>query len=788
MKKNGKMKNTGILVFLLTLTSFVNAQITVTGKVIDNTNEPIEFANVILLDKEYSNIIIGTITDKNGTFAMTTDQKGKFNLQISFVGFEDYKTNINKSIDLGTVTLKSSNELDEVVITARKNIIERKTDKLIFNVESSPVKSGFDGVEVLKRVPSIFIDGKDNILIQNKAATVLINGRKLNLSGDELANYLKSIDASNIKGIEVQTNASSEMDANVQGGVVNFILKKKRTGLFAQVKVYQTQKRRHPNFYSSGNINYGTEKWNIYSTLSFNDAEDSGDVISSTIYNNINRQLQEKGNFLDNSKRYTFTIGTTYQPSKKHELGLELYTTTKDKVSRGSSEIDIYENNVLLDKGITTTPKNRNTKYINTSINYSVKIDTLGGKLSFIGDYATQSFENAFDATTTYEQNYYYDILERSKTNASTDIMSAQVDFNKTINKIGDLSSGIKITTTNRDNKTIGEHFVNGDYQIADDRTNAYDFTENIYAAYLSVSRKIFNDINLKLGLRVENTTIEGINLLNNVAVSQNYKDYFPSIFISKEFKNKQFISFSYNRRIGRPAFNILNPYVIKINDFSYQIGNPNLKPQYINNFNVAYNLKKHSFSIFYNQTSNLTTGIYFPVDDAIYYQAQNIGKGKVIGFDYSFGKNIKKWWYLKLGSTLQNQNYILSDQNNRYNTVSFYMNNDWNISKTWSVNLSAYYTSPRIYGYLEVADYFSSNFMFQKTFLQKKLKVRIYVDDIFNTVRDKNSGLYDDFTYNFYQKRNTQSFTLYALFTIDTNDKVRKKKNKTSNNVKNRL
>ncbi len=311
------MKNTVIFLFLLTLASFVNAQIIVTGKVIDNTNEPIEFANVILLDKEYSNIIIGTITDKNGTFAMTTDQKGKFNLQISFVGFEDYKTNINKSIDLGTVTLKSSNELDEVVITARKNIIERKADK-------------------------------------------------------------------------------------------------------------------------------------------------------------------------------------------------------------GSSEIDIFENNVLLDNGFTTNPRNRNTKYINTSINYSVKIDTLGGKLSFIGDYATQSFENAFDATTTYEQNYYYDILERSKTNASTDIMSAQVDFNKTINKIGDLSSGIKITTTNRDNKTIGEHFVNGDYQIADDRTNAYDFTENIYAAYFSVSRKIFNDINLKLGLRVENTTIEGINLLNNAPASQN--------------------------------------------------------------------------------------------------------------------------------------------------------------------------------------------------------------------------------------------------------------------------
>ncbi len=774
--------------FLLFSPFISHSQYKVTGVVRDSLNF-IPFANVVVR-QENSNNIKGTITDEQGYFSLDL-VSGKYILTVSYIGYENYdmKIEVIKNEDLGIIVLKEDLQiLNEIVITGKKSIIERKANKLIFNVGSSPVKSGFDGVEVLKRVPSIFIDGNDNILVQNKSATVLINGRKLNLSGDELANYIKNIDANNIEKIEVQTNASSEMDASVQGGVINIILKENRKGLFTQVKAYQTQKGKHPNFYTSGNINYGTEKWNIYSTISLNSAEDSGIVKSSTIYNNINRQLIENGSFLENSKRYTFTVGTTYQPSKNHELGFEIYTTTNNKTNKANSDINIYLDNTYFDKGKTNTPHNRDVRYINTSINYSIKLDTLGGKINFMSDYATQNFNSGFDATTRYEQGYYDDISERSRTDASTNIISTQLDIIKTIDKIGEFSSGVKFISTNRNNRTIGENLVNGNYIIEDSRTNSYDFTENILASYFTVSRKIIDDINMKIGLRVENTKINGVNILTNTPVSQNYLDFFPSLYLSKEFKNKQSVSLNYNRRINRPNFSVLNPYVIKINDFSYQIGNPNLKPEYINNFELAYNIKRHSFSLFYNHTSNLITGMYFPINDAIYYQSQNVGKGKILGFDYSFGKNIKKWWYLKLGTTLQNQNYYLSNQSYHSNTASFNVSNDLNISDTWSVYISAYYSAPRIYSNLEVADYFSSNFMIQKSFLQKKLKVRIYVDDIFNTVRDKNIGFYNDFVFNFYQKRNTQSFTLYAIYTIDTNSKTRKKKNKSSNDNKNRL
>lgn len=780
------MKN--IIWISIFLPIFSYSQYEITGMVKD-TIGVIPYANIIVSQKA-NEIVKGTITSENGTFTLSVE-KGTYKLVISYIGYKDYEKTIEitENVNLGQIKLiEDASILDEVVITSRKRIIERKADKLIFNVASSPVKSGFDGVEVLKRAPSIFVDGNDNILLQNKSATILINGRKLNLSGDELTNYIKNIEASNIKKIEIQVNASSEMDANLQGGVINFILKKNNQGLFAQLKAYETQKGKHPNYYSSINLNYGAEKWNIYSSLSYYDAEDSGNVKSSTIYNAIDKQIQEQGSFLDNSKRLTFSVGTTYQPNEKHELGFEFYTTAKDENNNGSSEINMHSNNVLIDKGITNTPSNQDTKYFNTSINYTIKLDTLNGKIKFIGDYAKQDFESGFNSNTNYTQNYYDDISERSKTDAVTEIISSQIDFNKTIKKVVDLSLGVKITSTQRNNNTIGENLVGEIYEIDNQRTSSFDFSENIYASYLTFSRKIFKTIHFKTGLRIENSVLKGKNLLNNTPVSQNYFDYFPSLFLSKEFKKEQSISFNYNRKIDRPAFSTLNPFVIKINDFTYQIGNPNLKPQYRDNFNFSYNLKKHSFSTYYNQTADLISNVYFPENDAIYHQSQNVGKSEVFGFNYSYGDNIKKWWYLNFVTTLENQNYFLSETNFHSNKLSLNINNDWKISDTWSINLSAYYSSPYVYGYVEVEDYFSSDFVLQKSFLNKKLKVRFYIDDIFNTKRDKNKGIYDDYTFNFYQKRKTQSFTLYAVYTINSNSKARKKKNKSSNTEKNRL
>ncbi|MGY0407725.1 MAG: carboxypeptidase-like regulatory domain-containing protein [Polaribacter sp.] len=179
--------NIGILIFMVTFTSFVNAQITITGTVVDIDNQPIEFANVILLNKDKTKIILGTITNQKGYFKIETNIKnGKTekNLQISYVGFKEYTKSINSTIDLGNIILKSNNKLDEIVITARKKIIERKIDRLVFNVQNSPFLKGSDGFEVLKRTPRINTNNDKVSILGKDNVRIMINDRMTTLSGN----------------------------------------------------------------------------------------------------------------------------------------------------------------------------------------------------------------------------------------------------------------------------------------------------------------------------------------------------------------------------------------------------------------------------------------------------------------------------------------------------------------------------------------------------------------------------------------------------------------------------
>lgn len=780
-------KKIALLLCLLTFTGFVNAQITVTGKVVDNTNVPIEFANVVLTNKDKSNIITGTISDEKGNFTIKTDINGEFNLQISFVGFEEYTKTVNSTIDLGKIILNLNIELNEVVIIARKKIIERKGNKLIFNVKNTHLKSGYDGIEVLKRTPSVVIS-RDNILIKNKNATVLVNGRTINLSGDELSNYIKSIDVDNIKKIEVQTESSVNMDANTQGGVINFVLKNNVKGLNTQIKYYHSRKGILPSNLFSLNLNYGSEKWNIYNSVSYHNTEDRGNVISGTNFNSENRIHQEKGEFDENTWKFVNRLGLTYQISQKQELGIELYNSINNYQQINKSNLKIFENNSFLGEGNTFTPTKRISRYLNLSANYSIKLDSIDGRISFITDYAKQGFESDFNSETTYLNNFLNDIKEKSNTNALTNIYSTQIDFNKTIKSLGEIKTGVKLIISDRENETIANDFINGNFIVNNARSSNFDYTESIYAGYFLFSKKLWKEYTINTGLRVEKSSIKGIDLITNERTYQNYLDYFPSVFFMREFSENRSVSFNYNRKIDRPSFRSLNPYVNKLNDFSFQIGNPNLKPQYRNNFDLSYNLKNHSFSTCYNTTKNLIDGVYFSNDNIAFFQPQNIGTGKIIGLDYNYNNNIKKWWYLKFSLIYNNEYFELSDKTTNNNSISFFINNDFTLKNNWSINLSAYYTSPFIEGNYLFNEYFESNFMVQKTFLNNNLKIRFYVDDIFNTQRDKNKGIFNDFTYNFYQKRQTQTFTIYALFIINSKNKIRERKNKTSNDTKNRL
>ena len=781
------INKTGFLLISLTLTTFVNAQITVTGKVTDNTNAPIEFANVILLDTAKNEIITGTITDKKGNFTIKTDKKIDFELQISFVGFEDYLKIINSTIDLGNIILNSNIELSEVVITARKKIIEKKEDKIIFNVDNSPLNKGNDGIEVLENAPIIWVNNSDQVLIRQEPATILVNGRKVNLTGTDLSNYIKNIDSENIQKIEIQTNASANMDGDVTGGVVNIILKKKPLGLNGNVKSYYTHYGKELfDLYNGVSLNYGSKKWNAYLLYNFTKNNGNGYFNSEFIIKENQQSQLTEGNFNSKKNNHNYKLGFVSELSENQDLGLEFYGANNNSLFNNSNEILITENAPIA-KG-NNFLNEYSKKYIyNTILNYNYKIDTLNGNLKITADYLKHNFNNIADNNSIYEFGNFIDNTEKNTTNSETDVYSIQADLFKQFFKKFKTDIGVKYIATKRDNSLLSETLTNSTY-VPNDRTSVFDFRENILAGYISVGYNLDEKNYFKIGLRLENTDFISIDKLNGDKNTRNYNSWFPSLYYSRELSNNNSISASYSRRLRRPSFNTLNNRVNKINDFSYDIGNPNLNPEFISKYEINLIKNKQSFSIYLNNTTDAINGIWRFENGIAIHQNQNFGTNKQYGFEYSVLANLTKWWEVKGIGELFYKNFKNPDFNLNKTTVFFNLRNNFKINKTTSLTISGNYMSPFLSATYISAENYSANLVLKKAFLNNKLNVRFYFDDIFNSIRDKSNADFIDSNFSFYQKRNTRGFTIWLRYNFSTKNKTSNKRNQSKNDAKNRL
>src|SRR5690554_3068786 len=228
-----------LLLFAFLFPLFLFSQNKITGQILDSENNPVEFATINLQTKD--SILLKTeFSDANGKFEIE-EKQGNYLLDISYLGNPPFTQEIelNNKIDLGIIKVENSITLQEIVIELKqKPIFNQEYDKFIFNVENSPLKQGYDGLEVLKRTPKLQVDSKGNVLLRNSSVLVLVNGRKMMMSGEELTNYLSNLNSENIKSIEIQNVGSADTDASNTGGVVNIVLKKVPAGFQSTLKTF----------------------------------------------------------------------------------------------------------------------------------------------------------------------------------------------------------------------------------------------------------------------------------------------------------------------------------------------------------------------------------------------------------------------------------------------------------------------------------------------------------------------------------------------------------------------
>jgi len=372
-------------------------------------------------------------------------------------------------------------------------------------------------------------------------------------------------------------------------------------------------------------------------------------------------------------------------------------------------------------------------------------------------------------------------------TNSETDAYAIQADLHKLFFKKFQTDVGIKHITTKRENSLLSETLTSNTY-IPNDRTSEFDYRENILAGYISVGYNLNEKNYFKIGLRVENTDFTSIDGISGDKIMRNYNSWFPSLYYSKKISNNNSISLSYSRRLRRPSFNTLNNRVNKINDFRFDIGNPNLNPEFITKYEINLIKNKQSFSIYLNNTTDAINGIWRIENDIAIHQNQNFGTNKQYGFEYSVLSNLTKWWKVRGIGELFHKNFKNSNYNLNKTTAFFNLRNNFKINKTTSLTISGNYMSPFLSATYINAENYSANLVLKKSFLNNKLNVRFYLDDIFNSIRNKSNAEFIDSNFKFYQKRNTRSFTIWLRYSFSNKNKVSNNRNKSINDVKNRL
>ena len=780
-------------IFFCTIFFQSQGQNIISGIVKDTTNNPIEFANVILTDSITGNLKAGTITDKNGLFTINTLGKCNCKLTISFIGFQPWVRNLNidKSDDLGEIKLRhSSNKLKEVIVTSTLGVFTRKEDKIVFNVQNSSLKSGFTGVEVLGQSPSVWVDNNDNIFIRNEAARILINGRKINLSGAALASYLSDINSKNIKNIEVQTNKDASTDAESTGGIINIILIKKPLGYNGSIgSFYNFKERGYFTNLNRMSFNYGVEKWNVYGSYTFFKNTSSSKLITDISYFETENFLFTDRTSGINSNRHNYRFGFVTQLHKKHEFGIEFYGYTINKKLDNIGDLSLTNGLNIIETGTISSKDNSNISSINSVLNYTWNIG-INSSLKVYVDYLKQKNRNSNNYFSTYNLGVYQGIDERNNADSQSEIVAFQTDYKKTFKNMLKLDLGVKYTTTDRSNDFLSEFLENDTYFENSDRTTSFNYRENIAATYVSIGKKYREKNYFKIGLRVENTNLTRKDLLDESLIKQNYINLFPSLYYSRDLSKNTSVSGSYSRSLRRPSFVLLNNDVVKINDFRFELGNPDLQPEYVDKFELNYLFKKQSISLYYNKTNDAINGIYFLEGDIAFYKKFNSGDQVQYGIDYNRSDKINKWWSTRFFGNLYNRKFVNEQGFDSFEKISTSLQifNNFKLNGTTTINLTGFYTSPKADAFYEAFETYRVNLGIRKSFFNKKLSLRIDLNDVFNSLQYKNIREFDNYSTTSFTKPITRTLRFWITYNFSNKIKVSNKKNTSKNTVKNRL
>ncbi|AZA48135.1 TonB-dependent receptor [Chryseobacterium carnipullorum] len=684
------------------------------------------------------------------------------------------------SAALSAQTQKDSiRNVEQINLLVKKKLIERKADRLIFNVEASVASQGMDATETLANVPMLKVDeNMGSISITGKSTvSVMINGRMLNLSGNALLNYLKSIRSENISKIEVITTPPSKYEAQGNSGLINIILKKNpNLGFSGNINSNLIQ-RSYSGFSSNGSLNYQTEKFSSSLKLTYYDSAKRTDenytiIGASQNYSNSIRK--------DMWKELTPTLNLSYKISKNAEIGMEyIYAHQKSGMDIVNTTKNIASN--LDEEDLLTHTFHREKLPTHTlSAYYDLKLDSLGKKLSIAGNFYKNDSDTEVNFSTLKSSDHSTQDV-KTVSLISPQIFSAQADLELPFS-FGTIETGVKFNQF-KNSSNIQYFNLNGGQYIPDlSRANVFTYQEENYAAYFSYAKTFGEHWETKAGIRYENTHAESFTPTSNSGNKYNYGQWFPSAYVSYK-EDKNVFSLSYSRRINRPSMSNLNPFRWYENPYSYSSGNPLLTPAYINNLELGYTLNnKFSASVYYLRMKNGFGQISYIDELSQTSTYLNYYNNNFLGLNASYTDIFFKFWEtnLSLNASLQNSSvFNIQAQTQKGSSFSYSINNTFTLNKNktlvFFLNYSHSLAYKNVNSYFQAFPELTSGL--KVSLMEKKLQINATITNIF-AQRYRGELYFSDNTQYMNNYWDGRSFRLSVNYTFGSGKKKISKKN----------
>jgi outer membrane receptor protein involved in Fe transport len=747
---------------------------TITGELMyakEGATLPVEFASIAIFRTADSTAAGGTISDEIGLFKLTGVPTGNYYLLIQSLGFKDFRKNKvsltakSPSLKLGTVALTQiAKQLNTLTVTGQKELIEYSLDRKIINVDKLPTTLGGSALDIMQNVPSVTVDIDGNLSLRgSENVIVLVDGKPSGLTGLDRQAVLDQIPASNIETIEVITNPSSKFDADGAAGIINIVLKKEKASGFngnADLNLGTRDK-----YNASINLNNRLEKVNLFTSYNFqNRRRFSYRNNDRKNFNNKNlRYLEQRQNGISHDLNNNLRFGFDWDVNKQLQMsGSVMYRPEYDR-DRDSS-IYRYQNSAreiiqLIDRTSDEEEKGGGFDY---SLRLRRTFDKKDRLLTFDATLSTSSSDqlSLFTQTTTNALGVpISDALFQRNTRLNNDQVAVmQLDFTEPLKNKAKFETGLKYTS----------RLLDGDFQfenrLGDSQqwvlnpllSNRFVYDERTSAAYVNYGKEE-KKWSYQVGLRLENTNLTTEQRTTGEVANQNYTYLFPSAFLNYNLSQAQKMQVNYTRRINRPWVRALNPFTDISDPLNIRFGNPNLRPELINSFELSHLWYGKSTSLtstaFYRATTDNVTRYSRLREDGVTEQTYlNLATSSSYGLEFVLNQDITRWWkangnFFYFMSTITGGPTTPDVLTRSNRSWSARVNSNMTIMKGFDAQLSVNYRSPFIVPQGEIQSFFNVDLGVKKDVLKGRGAISLRVSDIFNTLQFRIDRFGEGFT-----------------------------------------